>query len=413
MRRPLFATALVLVALVAAGCGPGTGDATPSTSILTTTSPTTTTAPPPSTSTTTTSSPTTTEATTTTVPIADLEITVTEIATGFEAPVLLVADPDGGSDLVVEQPGRIRRVDDGTVVVDLTADVAYGGEQGLLGLAFHPRFAENRLAFVDYTGAGGTTVIERFAVGPDGTFDVASRTPVLEIPQPAPNHNGGMIAFGPDGNLWIGMGDGGGAGDRYDQAQRPDTLLGAMLRIAVDGVDAYAIPSGNPFADGAAGAPEVWAIGLRNPWRFAFDGEELWIGDVGQGAVEEIDRVPVGDGGLNFGWPIMEGTSCYRDETCDPTPFVTPVSVYGHDQGCSITGGVVYRGSAIPELDGHYLFSDYCAGFLRTYSDATGVIDWTAMVGSIPAVTAFGVGGDGEVRIVSSTGSILRLDRAG
>lgn len=379
---------------------------------------TTTTAQTPGSSTTTStveSSATTSATTTTTVPLEDLHVILTEVASGLDAPVLLIADPDGGPAFVVEQPGRIVRLDGGhSVVLDISDDVAYGGERGLLGLAFHPDFAENRLAFVDYTGSDGRTVVEQFSVGGDGTFDVASRSVVLEIAQPAANHNGGMVAFGPHGYLWIGMGDGGGANDQFGNGQRTDTLLGAMLRIAVglEGVERYAVPADNPFADGADGAPEVWAIGLRNPWRFSFDGDDVWIADVGQNRIEEVSVASASAGGLNYGWSTMEGTECFRSSSCDPTPFVPPVTEYDHGEGCSITGGHVYRGQQLPELDGAFFYSDYCAGFLRSFIPGVGDVDWTPQVGTTPAVSGFGVGGDGELYVVSLSGSVFRLERA-
>ncbi len=348
------------------------------------------------------------------VPLDELDLVLTRVADGFDAPVLLVADPDGGSDIVVEQSGRVVRSDAARdVLVDLSSEVVYGGEQGLLGLAYHPEFAANRLVYVAYVGEGPRSIVEEFAVGDGGVFDTSTRKVVLSIDQPAPNHNGGMIAFGPDGYLYIGMGDGGGANDRFDQAQRAETLLGAMLRIAVgvDGVERYAIPPDNPFTDGVEGAPEVWAIGLRNPWRFAFDGQDLWIADVGQGEVEEINLVDATVGRLNYGWPIMEGTKCFQATSCATEGLTLPITEYGHGEGCSVTGGVVYRGSRIPELDGHFFYSDFCSGFIRSYSPETGGTDWTEMVGRVPSVSAFGIGGDGEVYVVSRDGAILRLER--
>ncbi len=356
---------------------------------------------------------TTVDVTTTTGSLEDLVLSLVEVDSGFSAPVFLTADPAGGADLVVEQPGRIVRLDGGDheVVLDIRDDVRFGGEQGLLGLAFHPEFRENSLAYVNYVDNSGATVIEEFAfVG--GAFDVASRRRILTIDQPAPNHNGGMIAFGPDGYLWIGMGDGGGANDEFGHGQRADTLLSAMLRIAVgiEGVDTYAIPPNNPFADGDGGAPEVWAIGLRNPWRFSFDGQDVWIADVGQDEIEEVNVVPVEVRALNFGWAVMEGSSCFRSATCDTTPYVRPVVEYDHSRGCSITGGYVYRGNAIPEVQGQYFYSDFCSGFLRSYSAITTDIDWTPLTGSVPDVSSFGTGGDGELYVVSLSGSIFKLE---
>ena len=409
----------IIVSLVlsvgALGCQSATDAPTSTRPILTTTS----SQPVPTTSTSSAGSTTTTTASTTTTSaaadIGNLTLTLKEVASGFDVPVQLVADPDGGSDLVVEQSGRIVGLDDRSVALDLTDDVVYGGEQGLLGLAFHPDFVQNRLAYVNYVGNGPRTVIEQFTVAADGRFDVSSRTIILEVPQPASNHNGGMIAFGPDGYLWIGMGDGGGSADRYGNGQRPDTLLGAMLRIAVgvEGVATYAIPPDNPYATGGDGAPEVWSIGLRNPWRFSFDGETVWIADVGQGSIEEVDAAPASQAGVNYGWPVMEGSQCFLSSTCDPSPYVAPVTEYDHSQGCSITGGYVYRGAAIPALAGSYVYSDYCAGFLRTWSPDTGDVDWTPQVGATPSVTGFGVGGDGELYVVSQSGRILRLEAAG
>lgn len=351
----------------------------------------------------------------TTVPLSELTLVLTVSDTGFERPVLLVADPAGGADYVVEQPGRVVRADgaDHEVVLDITDDVRFGGEQGMLGLAFHPEFASNQLAYVNYTDDRGRTVIEQFAVV-DGMFDVESRRVILTIGQPAKNHNGGMIAFGPDGYLWIGMGDGGASNDRFGNGQDPRTLLGSMLRIAVpnDGSHPYAVPAGNPFADGTDGAPEVYAIGLRNPWRFSFDGGSIWIADVGQSSTEEVNRVSAAVGGINFGWPILEGSSCFRDESCDRTGLTGPVTQYGHDEGCSITGGYVYRGSAIAEIDGHYFFSDFCSGFLRSYSPGGSTIDWTDSTGPVPSPSGFGVGGDGELYVVSHEGTIYVIERS-
>ena len=341
-----------------------------------------------------------------------LELNLVEVGSGFDAPVLLVSDPGGGEDLVVEQGGKVVRNDaEHTVVLDISGDVLFDGEQGLLGLAFHPRFTENGLAYVNYVNRSGSTTIEEFHVA-DGRFDVSTRRIVLTVQQPARNHNGGMIAFGPDGYLWIGMGDGGGANDRFNQAQDPTTVLGAMLRIDVDASadGAYGIPPDNPFADGRGGAPEIWATGLRNPWRFSFDGDDLWIADVGQNEIEEINLVDASEAGLNFGWPIMEGTTCFENEGCDPEPFVVPVAEYGHDEGCSVTGGYVYRGSAIPGLEGEYFYSDFCTGFLRSTNSSGSITQWTGQSGGVAQVSGFGIGGDGEMYVVSHGGSVHRIE---
>jgi glucose/arabinose dehydrogenase len=282
-------------------------------------------------------------------------------------------------------------------------------------MAFHPGYADSGRFFVNYTDLDDDTRIVEYAVSNDpDVADRASGREILTITQPAGNHNGGMIAFGPDGFLWIAMGDGGAANDSFGNGQRADTLLGAMLRIDVgpDAIRPYGIPSDNPFAAGGDGVPEVWAIGLRNPWRFSFDGDDLWIADVGQGEIEEIDRTSVLQPGLNYGWPIYEGSDCLRTTAdCTEDGFVFPVHEYGHDEGCSITGGVVYRGAALPELDGHYFFSDFCSGFIRSIAPDGDVFDWTADTGSVDAVTSFGTDVEGEVYVVSGAGTVFRITR--
>jgi glucose/arabinose dehydrogenase len=364
---------------------------------------------------------TTSETPRTTVPLSELHLSLTEVGSGFNNPVLLVQDPAGGHDFVVEQPGRIVRADgeQHTVALDLRDLVRFGGEQGLLGLAFHPDFAQNGLAYVNYVDSRGRTVIAQFEVH-DGVFDVAFDPPVLVIDQPAANHNGGMIAFGPRGYLWIGMGDGGSADDRFNNGQDPHTLLGSMLRISVPSSSNanYDIPDLNPYADGVDGAPEVYWTGVRNPWRFAFDffedglNADVWIADVGQGEIEEISVMHSEERHANFGWPIMEGSECFQSEDCDRSALVLPVAEYRHDEGCSITGGYVYRGSAIPELDGHFFYADFCTGIIRSYSPASGDHDWTSMLGAVAGVSSFGIGGDGELYVVSLGGTIYRLERA-
>ena len=209
-------------------------------------------------------------------------------------------------------------------------------------------------------------------------------------------------------SLWIGLGDGGGSNDRYGNGQSETTLLGAMLRIQVGpGLDPYEIVEDQGFA-----GPEIWAIGLRNPWRFSFDGDELWIADVGQGDVEEIDAVSTDERRLNFGWPIYEGSECLAGP-CTTSGLTFPVLEYGHDEGCSVTGGYVYRGSAMPHLDGHYFFSDWCTGFLRSIAPDGIVHDWTAGTGPLDQVSSFGRDESGEVYVVSATGTISRIVEAG
>jgi glucose/arabinose dehydrogenase len=240
---------------------------------------------------------------------------------------------------------------------------------------------------------------------------------LLEIDQPYGNHNGGMIAFGPDGMLYIGMGDGGSANDPHGHGQNPMTVLGAMLRIDVDGGSPFTVPPDNPYAGGTDGRAEIWAVGLRNPWRFSFDrrGDRLVIGDVGQGAWEEINIVGVAEAGLNYGWNLMEGRHCFRTDDCAQTGLTLPVVEYGHDHGCSIIGGYVYRGAALPALVGHYFYSDWCRGWLRSFRlDAAGAVtehtEWP--VGDLGNVLSLGEDADGELYVASQNGSVYRVVRA-
>lgn len=350
---------------------------------------------------------------TTTIPLADVSIRLVEIDSGFDSPVLIVKSPDGGADLVVEQPGRVVRADGAghEVVLDLSGDVEFGGEQGLLGFAVHPDFEENGLVYVNYSGDGGATVIEQFVMA-DGRIERDTGVRILTIDQPAGNHNGGMLAFGPDGYLWIGMGDGGASDDRFQNGQNADTLLGSMLRIVVGvpGGPPYGIPPDNPFADGAGGRAEVWAVGLRNPWRFAFDGDTVWIADVGQGSLEEVNATQATESGLNYGWSIMEGTECYKSATCDPEGLVQPITEYSHPDGCSITGGVVYRGSRVPSITGQFFFADFCTGLFRSIDINGAGRDWTDMVGTFGNATGFGIGSDGEMYLVTQQGTLLTLE---
>ena len=363
-----------------------------------------------------------TTTTTTLVPLGRLELALAVVADGFEQPVLAIAPPGDARLFVVDQPGIVWVTADGDpeVFLDLRDDVVFGGERGLLGLAFHPDYADNGLFYVDYVGTGNFTRIAEYAVSVDADrADPASRRVLLEIRQPANNHNGGMVAFGPDGNLWIGMGDGGGANDEFGNGQRPDTLLGAMLRIGVgpEAPEPYGIPADNPYADGEDGAPEVRAIGTRNPWRFTFDGDLLYVADVGQNAIEEIDVVAFDDPRANFGWPIKEGDECFRASPCDADGLIDPVLVYGHDEGCSVTGGFVYRGVAIPELEGHFLYGDYCAGWVRSLTvtdDAAPEVasehEWFPP-GTASNLTSFGTDSAGELLVVTADGAVARIVR--
>jgi len=309
--------------------------------------------------------------------IPKLELTV--VAGDLASPVDVADAGDGsGRRFVVEQAGRIRIVDRTGLLdrpfLDISAEVKSGGEQGLLGLAFHPDFPTDPRFYVDYTDRDGNTVVSEFHVD-EADADLAnpdSERALLHIDQPFANHNGGAVVFGPDGMLYIATGDGGSGGDPQGNGQRTDTLLAKILRIDVGSSGAgagrpYGIPADNPFVDVTGALPEIWLTGLRNPWRIRFDPGtgDLWIGDVGQGAWEEIDVAPAGVGGLDFGWNRMEGFHCYApSEGCDQTGLTMPVAEYGHDQGCAVIGGVVVRGSGQAGLDGRYVFSDSCSGNL-------------------------------------------------
>ena len=353
--------------------------------------------------------------TTTTTALAPLErLRYEEVAiVGYP----IHAEPYPGSDrmAIASKEGTIWLWDEAGIdpvpLLDITDRVLDRGEQGLLGLAFAPAYPESRRLFVHYTARDGDTVLAEF-VEEDGRADPETGTVIWRTPQPAANHNGGMIMFGPDGYLYMGLGDGGGAGDRYGHGQNDRSPLGALLRFDVS-EPGQAIPaSGNPFP-----APEVWAIGLRNPWRFTIDEPSgtIIIADVGQNLFEEVSMAPVEAAGLNYGWPITEGIHCFDSPSgCDASGLTLPVVEVPHtDSGtCSITGGVVYRGSAIPELAGHYLFSDYCGGYLRSFpveEPFDEPRDWTDQVGNAGQVVAFGTDHAGEVYVLTASGSVLRL----
>lgn len=353
----------------------------------------------------------------------DLEL----VADGFESPVYVTSAPADPERLfVVERGGLIRVIRDGEVssepFLDLTSRVSTDGEQGLLGMAFHPRYPVNRWVFVNYTDVDGNTRIVRYTV-PGDTPEVAdpeSRVEVLFVEQPFSNHNGGMLAFGPnDERLYIGLGNGGGAGDPEGHGQDPGTLLGSMLRIDVNTGDeeGYFVPTSNPFFDDPDARDEVWAYGLRNPWRFSFDPAtgDLYIGDVGADDWEEISVQPgASPGGENYGWSVMEGTHCFDPPNgCNTTGLVLPVHEYGHDEGCSVTGGYVYRGTAIPELQGRYLFADYCAGWIRSFllagGEATDVRDHSDALAVDGNIVSFGQDAAGELYVVIHGGEVYRI----
>lgn len=350
--------------------------------------------------------------------LSALRLRVVQVATGLQSPLHLVAPPGDARLFVVEQPGRIQIIAGGqllpTPFLDISAKVSCCGERGLLGLAFHPRYSTNGFFYVNYTDTNGDTRVERYRVSADpNVADRPSAFLLIAIDQPFANHNGGLVAFGPDDMLYIGMGDGGGGGDPLRAGQDSTTLLGKLLRLDVDGGSPYRVPPSNPFAGHARARGEIWALGLRNPWRFAFDPatNQLYVADVGQNRLEEINVVDARTGALNYGWNVMEGTSCYEAATCNTTGKILPAVEYDHAEGCSVTGGYVYRGAAIPELRGHYFYSDYCQGWLRSFrytgGAATDKRSWD--VGDLGNVLSFGQDGAGELYVLSATGRVYRI----
>jgi len=381
--------------------------------------------------------------------LADLRLQ--EVTSGLSKPVFVTAPPGDTRLFVLEQAGRIRLVENGTLTDTPFLDISdrvndAGGEQGLLGLAFHPGWSTNGKFYVYYTGGtgNGETVVAEYEVNAvdASTADKATETILLTEPQPFQNHNGGMIAFGQDGYLYIGLGDGGSGSDPGQRAQNPSVLLGSMLRIDVDNPGsgkAYGIPEDNPFADGNGGAPEVYAYGLRNPWRWSFDRMtgDAYIADVGQNRVEEVNAITVANmNGANFGWDVYEGSECFNDGAdpkilgtgCTLTGTVQPIIEYGHTPttgltpppadpaGNAITGGYVYRGACLPDLQGTYFYGDFVTNITRTLkwngSAATDTQDITStlqMGVGLGGVASFGEDGFGELYLASFNGSIYRI----
>ncbi len=353
------------------------------------------------------------------------QIVLTPFATGLTNPVN-IAHAGNGRLFVVEREGKIRIVDStgalkATAFLDISNRVVAGSEQGLLGLAFHPQYASNKYFYVDYTGVGDSTHISRFTANAANAdmADITSEIKLMTIYQPFKNHNGGHIAFGPDGFLYIGMGDGGDEGDPGNRAQDSTQLLGKLLRIDVNGGTPYAIPPSNPFIKDSSAINntnikgEIWAMGLRNPWRFSFDRttKDLLIADVGQDKFEEINFQPASDtGGRNYGWRCYEGNSNFNTEGCNSAQsYTSPIFVYPHLAGaCSVTGGYVYRGSKYPSLVGRYFFADYCNGMLGSLTH--GMSKWdTAFYGQYNdySFSTFGEDAKGELYIASLTKGII------
>ncbi|MDX2170669.1 MAG: PQQ-dependent sugar dehydrogenase [Deltaproteobacteria bacterium] len=358
------------------------------------------------------------------------------VTDALSLPVHIGAPPlDMHRVFIVEQSGRIRIVKDGALLATpflaIEPRVSCCGERGLLSVAFHPDYASNGRFFVNYTNTAGNTVIARYQVGDDpDRADPDSEQILITIAQPFANHNGGQLAFGPDGYLYAGMGDGGLGGDPQDNAQDDASLLGKLLRFDVDVEPPpyYAVPPTNPRAGDGARLGLIWAKGLRNPWRFSFDRAtgDLYIADVGQDRFEEIDVQPAAShGGENYGWDIFEGNACFEPApfpTCPdqvPPDFTPPLLTYGRSTGCSITGGFVYRGCALPDLQGEYFFSDYCTAFLRTFRLVDGVVtdlrDRTAELaphgdtGAIATVSSFGEDAQGELYIADLGGQVFKI----
>jgi glucose/arabinose dehydrogenase len=355
-------------------------------------------------------------------------VTLEPVFEGFNFQPSAVGAPVGDDRIfVMQRHGTIRVLDAERNLVeenfiDLTDRVLAGGiEQGLLGLAFHPDYANNGRFFVYYTDKGGNRQLSEFAVSAENPnlADTDSEKVIFEYEQP-PNatdirHYGGNVTFGPDGYLWVSMGDG---ADSRAQGQDPNTPYGSIVRIDVDGGDPYAVPPDNPFVDGG-GLADVWAYGLRNPWRFSIDPVDglVYIADVGHADQEEVNVVPITEGGYNFGWSDMEGTRCFHLTDCDPADYTAPAVTYTHDEGLSITGGYVYRGAEIPELHGTYFYSDWVQQWIRGFKYVDGAVtdarDWTADLGGpIGSITSFGLDGHGEMYAVTYEGGLFKFTAA-
>jgi hypothetical protein len=361
------------------------------------------------------------------------EVRLEQIFEGFNQPVVLAAPPGDDRLFIVQRHGRMRILDETRTMLepaflDLTEQVLAGGiEQGLLGLAFHPDYAENGRFFVYYVDKGGRRQLSEFTVSADdpNVADPDSQKVIFEYPQPENatdiRHYGGNVAFGPDGYLWVSMGDG---ADSRAQAQDPNTPYGTIVRIDVDSGDPYTAPPDNPFVDGG-GLADVWAYGLRNPWRFGIDPVDrlIYIGDVGHADEEEIDVVSIDEGGYNFGWSDMEGNRCFHQADCNPDDYTSPVITYRHSAdeddedavaGLSVTGGFVYRGSEIPEIEGTYFYSDWVSQWIRGFKyvdgEATEDRDWTEdLGGEIGMVTSFGLDGHGELYVLTHEGGVYKF----
>jgi glucose/arabinose dehydrogenase len=344
--------------------------------------------------------------------LAKARVRLQEVAR-LESPVGMALRKGDDGIYLLEQAGRVRVLRGGSIdpdpVLDLTSQIKSGGEQGLLGIAFSP---SGDFLYLDYTDLNGDTHVAEFAVR-GGRPDPSSQRDVLTVDQPYPNHNGGQLAFGPNGGLYIALGDGGSAGDPHGNGQNLDALLGKILRIdpRPSGGRPYGIPRDNPFVNRGGARPEIWDFGLRNPWRFSFDPatEDLWIADVGQGDWEEIDHEPAGRGGRNYGWNRLEGS--HRFDGDAPPGVVGPVVEYDHSDGaCTVIGGSVYRGDAIPDLRGAYLYGDYCLGWVKAVPARGGQPRDLGI--NVPSLTSFGSDQKGELFALSGAGQVFRIVKA-
>jgi len=344
-------------------------------------------------------------------PLEQLNLTLKPVASGFAKPLYLTHAHDQRL-FVVQQAGQIMIIEGGvtrpTPFLDIKTRVgSNGNEQGLLSVAFHPNYQKNGLFYVNYTNLEGSTTIARYHVSADpNVADEISEQILLTIPQPYSNHNGGHILFGPDGYLYIGMGDGGAANDPHNNGQSLNTLLGKILRLDVDTGSPYGVPQDNPFITTAAARPEIWSYGWRNPWRMAFDAAtgDLYVADVGQNQYEEVDVELAGSGGgQNYGWRLMEASHCFNPTSCDPATLkvVMPIAEYPHSQGCSVTGGYVYHGTQFPQLNGVYIYGDYCTGTLwGLRHEADGSWSQAELLASGKIISSFGLDAAGELYLI-------------
>jgi glucose/arabinose dehydrogenase len=345
------------------------------------------------------------------------------VTAALSSPVFVTSPPGDTARLfVVQQGGEIRIIKHGSLLstdfLDVSSHVSSGGERGLLSVAFHPSYSSNGRFYVYFTNPSGDIRIVRYVVSadPDVADSTSGDTVVSVFHETYDNHNGGLVAFGPDRRLYAGLGDGGSSGDPSGNGQNLDTLLAKILRLDVDGGSPYAIPAGNPFVGRAGARGEIWMYGLRNPWRYSFDRTtgDMYIGDVGQDLYEEVDVLPAGSpGGEDYGWNTMEGKHCYNASPCSMTGLVLPVLEYTHADGCAIIGGYVYRGSAVPSLSGLYLYGDLCNGWVRSFrysgGQATDTRNWPSLGIAGGGLTSFGEDARGELYMTTSGGTLYRI----